>query len=117
MPGQFLFVMTVTVVMLACFIRLVNSAGAFIVTSCALVLLVIGLYFATFIGKGSELLELSQELLKSRKTVCKTKYMRTFLRSCQPFKAKIGPFMTLEKSLMVAIISAIIDFTVTLLLI
>ena len=117
MPGQFLFSMTLTVGVLSSFLRLVTSAGAFILISAIMFLLTMVLYFVTFIGKGSELLELSYVLLESRKKICMDKYMIAFLTSCYPFKAKIGPFMTLEKSIMLAVLATIVDYTVTLLLI
>ena len=117
MPGQFLFMMALTVGVLSSFIRLMTSAGGFLVVTCIFVLLGIVLYFVSLIGQGSELLELSHLLLKSRKRICKTKFMKAFLTSCYPFKAKIGPFMTLEKSIMLAVMATIVEYTVTVLLI
>lgn len=69
------------------------------------------------VGTGSTLLQLSYKLIEERKEKCKTKYMERFLRSCSPFKAKIGPFAHLGKDTIVYLISTIIDNIVTLLLI
>ena len=116
MPGHFLFIMIIAVSSLAFVIRLASSFTPIMVAGGITVILIIVLYFVSFIKEGSKLLELSYALLSSRKTSCDTKYMKAFLTSCYPFKAKIGPFMTLEKSTMVAILATIVDYTVTVLL-
>ena len=115
MPGQFVFIMIVTVVTLVGLVK--NPASDPMLQTVEIVILFSSLmYFISFVGYGSTLLELSYKLLERRKYFCRTKYMKAFRNSCYPFKAKIGSFMYLERSTILSILSTVINYTVILLL-
>jgi len=116
MPGQFLFTMTIAVLSISGLIRMGSAAGPILCAGAVIFLLLLIVYFNSFIGKGSELLEMSYTLVQSKKNTCDRKDMAVFLESCSPFKAKVGPFLHLQKSLILDIFATIIDYTVTLLL-
>ena len=115
LPCQFVFMMIVTMVALLGLIK-TKTYDPMLVAVDIVILVTSVMYFVCFVGYGSTLLKLSYKLLQQRKYFLRTKYLKAFHKSCYPFKAKIGVFMYLEKGTILLILSAIINYTVILIL-
>lgn len=64
--------------------------------------------------EGSQFLVLSQRVLVKRKPACDSHYLIKKLKACPPFGGKVGSFRMVDKTLLLIVYAAIVDYTITL---